>query len=142
MPAEPITECFHLGVVAPLGFDAPGLDRRAWARVLPLIRDRRDKKHRVSFFGVGYEPITRAVREAAEEMKFIVATVGPVPDRHRLLAHRAACAHVASISSAVVVFQGPGELCPEMRDVLDWCGWLGVPTRVVRIPDEADPESP
>jgi hypothetical protein len=136
MAEEPVW--FHLGVVAPYRFDAPDLGRRLWRRLYPMLGARITRKERIGFLAVGHEPVTLAVHELVRGRAMHLATLGPIPHRRWAVRHRSSCALVAaSVEAVAVVHADP--LDRDMRDVLWWCDWLGVPWRAVRL--EADTES-
>lgn len=138
---EPAVEprAFTVGVVAPPGYDLPDLDRRVWARLYPLIAPRLSKREAVRFHAVAGEPVSQVVGEISRGKGW-----GSVPghcgrwDRGRQVAHRSACAHVALVADAMVLFH-TAPLDRDMKAVLWWCDWLRLPHRVIRLDPDPEP---
>jgi len=133
MPDEPFVPPFHLGIVAPPGFDLDRLGPKVWARLRPLLDRRIRRRERIDFYGVWLEPVTLAVRETVAEKGIHVTGLGGRGDRPGHLAYRSSCVEVATLVNAVVIVHGGGQLPEDMAELLRVCEWLGTPTRVVAL---------
>jgi hypothetical protein len=135
---EPIPVWFHLGVVAPPGWEPPGGHGRVMSKLMGLVRPRERRKERIGITGVCGEPITRDGKPLMAERGWHVSSHVRNPDKRYELAHRSACAQVAAGVDALVVFHS-GRLTRDMNDLLWWCDWLGVPWRVIRLDPAPEP---
>jgi hypothetical protein len=136
LPEVPFVPPFHLGLVAPAGFDVDRLGPKVWARLRPLLDRRLRRREPIFFYGVSMEPLTAAVREVVAEKGISVVGLGGRSDRPRVLIHRASLLEVAALVNAVVIVHSGGELPADMAELLRVCQWLGTPTRVVALGQE------
>ena len=57
---------FHVGVIAPPGYDAPGFEAQV-ARKLAKLLGPKSQTHKIGIYGVWVEPVSRAVVAASKE---------------------------------------------------------------------------
>jgi hypothetical protein len=129
---------YFAGVVAPIGFDPPGL-ARAVERSLHGLLIRRHRTHAVRLTVIVGEPVGAAVTEVAGKYGWMCSGRGSPRWPARLALSRVAT-ELASVCDGLVIFHG-GALPPELVKVRSLCPWLGTEVRSVRVGDESEPQS-
>lgn len=137
-PPRPPPPCFSLGVLAPLGYDPPGLRRWLRARLLSLLSGKRFT-HRVFAHGVTGEPVSRVAADLMHELGTQFGGLGGGGRHGRHVEHVRACCHVASFSDAVVLVHAGDGLTADLRRLVGVCEWLGTGVRVLAFAGDPVP---
>lgn len=130
---------FSLGVVAPLGFAPPGLERFVKNKLRAMLIQKR-RTHRVFVQGVMGETVFRAAVELAQlEFGTNGASPGGGGRPNRYAEHLRACANVATFADAVVIVHDGTGLTADMRRLVDVCRWLRTEVRVLAFAGDPAP---
>ena len=123
--------CFEVGVVAPLNFNPPGLDRFARNKLRSLLVSKR-RTHRIGGWGVFGEPVTRAfVDLLQQEFSVNLGGVGAWTPYGRYVEHLRAMLRLATMVDALVVIHGGGRVPADVGRVVDACRWMRTAVRVL-----------
>ena len=115
---------FHVGVIAPPGYDAPGFEAQV-ARKLAKLLGPKSQTHKIGIYGVWAEPVSRAVVAASKENDWHLS--GYAVDRHSgRCGWLRAWLMIAATCEALIVF-GPSD--PTMELVLSMCREIRCGTR-------------
>ena len=127
---------FHVGVIAPPGYDPPGFEAQV-ARKLTKLLGPKSRTHRIGIYGVWAEPVSRAVVEASKANGWHLLG-------HAVERGGGRCAWlrvwlmIAVGCDAMIVF-GPSD--PTMELVLAMCQEIRCGTRRVETRGAPSPDS-
>lgn len=116
----PTPDWFHVGVIAPPGYDPPGFEAHV-ATTLAKLLGPKSRAHKIGILSTWAEPVGNAVTDSAAANGWHSA--GHAVDRMSGDAGWIRCwLQIAAASEALVVF---GPTTPAMEVVLELCGRIG-----------------
>ena len=120
-------EWFHVGVMAPPGYDPPGFTALVTAKLTKLLGPK-SRTHKIGIHFPWAEPISHPITDGAAKNRWHAS--GFAIDRMGGEAGLIRCwLQIAAVSQALVVF---GTATPAMEVVLKLCGRLECRVRLVR----------